>query len=50
MLGLNKNVVELVPYDESWVQEFEHEKKRLKKILGKSALDAHSSKVSPFSR
>lgn len=39
MLGLNKNVVELVPYDESWVQEFEQEKKRLKKILGKSALD-----------
>ena len=39
MLGLNKDVVELVPYDKSWAVEFEKEKKKLQKILGKSALD-----------
>lgn len=39
MLGLNKDIVELAPYDENWVKEFEQEKKRLEKILGKSALD-----------
>ena len=39
MLGLNKDIVELMPYDENWAKEFELEKKRLKKILGKRALD-----------
>lgn len=39
MLGLNKDIVELVPHDENWAVEFEKEKKRLKKVLGKSALD-----------
>lgn len=39
MLGLNKDVVELVPYCKDWSKEFEKEKKRLKKILGSLALD-----------
>lgn len=39
MLGLKKDVVELMPYDENWAKEFELEKKRLQKILGKTALD-----------
>ena len=39
MLGLNKDVVELVPYDKNWAKEFEKEKKKLKKILGSLALD-----------
>lgn len=39
MLGLNKDRVELVPHDDSWAAEFESEKKRLKKLLGKAAID-----------
>ena len=39
MLGLNKDKVVLVPYDPTWAKEFEKEKKILKKILGKNALD-----------
>lgn len=39
MLGLNKDVVELLPHDDTWSKEFEKEKKLLKKVLGKLALD-----------
>ena len=31
MLGLNKDIVELMLYDENWAKEFDLEKKRLKK-------------------
>lgn len=39
MLGVPKNSVELCPYDPSWKEEFEKEKKILKKVLGDYALD-----------
>ena len=39
MLGLNKDKVELVPYDPNWKKEYEKEKVILQKVLGSFALD-----------
>lgn len=39
MLGLNKDIVKLVPYEKDWANEFEKEKKILKEVLGEYALD-----------
>ena len=39
MLGLNKDIVKLVPYENEWAIEFEKEKDRLKNVLGDYALD-----------
>ena len=39
MLGLNKDIVKLVPYEKNWADEFEKEKRLLREILGDYALD-----------
>ena len=33
MIGLDKDVVEIYPYDKNWIKEFEKEKKVLENIL-----------------
>lgn len=39
MLGLNKDIAKLVPYDETWPLEFEKEKEILKEVLKDYVLD-----------
>jgi GrpB-like predicted nucleotidyltransferase (UPF0157 family) len=39
MLGLDKNIVKLVPYDPEWVEEYKKEEAILKEVLGDYALD-----------
>ncbi len=38
MLGLDRDSVAVVPYDESWKEEFEKERKILQQVLGEYAL------------